>query len=205
MNTTSEGVRLSEDSEALASSTAIEHCLRLQPDTGRKPRWYAVRTAPRHEKRVRDHIDGRNIECFLPLYRAVHRWKNGCKTQLELPLFPNYLFVEIDLVDRVRVLEVPGVLSLVGTGPSFWPLPEGEIEALRAGLHLRNPEPHVYLTAGQKVRIKAGALAGLTGFVLRTNERLRVVLAVEMLMQGVAVEVGVDDIEVLSEPPSLSR
>jgi transcription antitermination factor NusG len=183
----------------------MEHRWGMPQNFGRKPRWYAVRTAPRHEKRVRDHIDGRNIECFLPLYQTVHRWKNGCKTRLELPLFPNYLFVEIDLADRVRVLEIPGVLSLVGTGPSLWPLPEGEVEALRAGLHLRNPEPHAYLTAGQKVRIKVGALAGLTGFVLRTNDRLRVVLAVEMLMQGVAVEVHLDDIEAFSEPSSLSR
>jgi transcription antitermination factor NusG len=98
---------------------------------------------------------------------------------------------------------VPGVLCMVGPGPHFWPLPDGEIETLRSGLHLRNPQPHSYLTIGQRVKIKAGPLAALTGVLLRQNDRLRVVLSVEMLMQGVSVEVPIHDIEVLhSTPPS---
>jgi transcription antitermination factor NusG len=125
--------------------------------------------------------------------------------QVELPLFPSYLFVEINLVDRVQILKVPGVLCLVGTGPDLWPLPEGEIEALRAGLHLRNPQPHPCLTVGQRVRIKAGPLTGLTGILLRQKDGLRVVLSIEMLMQSVAVEVQIDDIEPLIGATQLSR
>lgn len=179
-------------------SIAIDNRDTLHMDTSRlTSKWYAVRTVARHEKRVRDHFESRNLECFLPLYEAVHRWKNGCKARVELPLFPSYLFVEINLLDRVRILDVPGVLSLVGAGPYPRPLPEGEVEGLRAGLHLRNPQPHAYLTAGQKVRITSGPLATLTGVLLRQKDRLRVVLSVQTLMQGVSVEVAVDDIETL--------
>lgn len=79
-----------------------------------RPHWYAIYTSPRHEKRVHEHLSYRNVESFLPLYRTIHRWKNGCKPLVELPLFPGYLFVKIGQPQRVRVLEVPGVLSFVG-------------------------------------------------------------------------------------------
>jgi transcription antitermination factor NusG len=190
---------LSEDGEALSDSMVVGRCGPLQTNApSRRPRWYAARTSPNHEKRVREHLVSRNLECFLPVYETVRRWKNGCNMRIEMPLFPGYLFVEIDLVNRIRVLEVPGVLCLVGTGPFPWPLPEGEIEALRAGLHLYRPQPHARLTVGQRVRIKTGPLADLTGILLRQKDGLRVVLSIDMLMQGAAVEVQIDDIELLS-------
>lgn len=145
MNLTSKGVCLSENSEALPASGVPEHegTLRRKP-AGKSTNWYAVRTSAWHEKSVRDHIQSRDLECFLPLYHTDRRSKNGCKKRIELPLFPGYLFVAFDPAYRTRILEVPGVLSLVGVGPCLWPPPEVEIEALRAGLHLRNPEPHTY-------------------------------------------------------------
>jgi transcription antitermination factor NusG len=190
-------VFLTEDGEALADLVPMEPFAGSLSNnlSAERARWYAVRTSPRHEKRVRDHLNLRDLVCFLPLHQAVHRWKNGCKMQLDLPLFPSYLFVEIELSDRVRILEIPGVVSLLGTGPNYWPLPEGEVEALRDGLHLRKPEPHAYLTTGKRVRIKAGPLSGLTGIFLRRREEIRVVLSVEMLMQVVAVEVSIGEIE----------
>src|SRR5262249_44927169 len=125
-------------------------------------------------------------------------WKNGCNARVELPLFPNYLFVQIKLNDRVRILEIPGVHSMVGTGRCLWPLPEDEIATLRAGLHLCKPEPYAWLTTGQKVRIKAGPLAGLGGILLRRRNEIRVVLSVEMLMQAVAVECALYEIEAMN-------
>lgn len=106
---------------------------------------FAVYTNSHHEKRVASHLAERQIESFLPLYATRHRWKNRCKMNLELPLFPNYVLVQIDPRERVRVLEVPGVLSLVGFGRTLAPLPDFEIEALRSGLGQRKIEPHPYL------------------------------------------------------------
>ncbi|MGB7436094.1 MAG: transcription termination/antitermination NusG family protein [Candidatus Acidiferrum sp.] len=156
--------------------------------------WYAIHSYPRHEKRVHDRLKYAGIECYLPLYESMHRWRNGRTMPVELPLFPCYLFATFDFRDRVGVLSLPGVISLVGAGANPWPLPTGEIETLREGLHLRNARPHSYLAAGQKVRIKSSPLAGLAGILVRWNSDLRVVLSVDMLMQSVSVEVGADDI-----------
>jgi len=80
--------------------------------------WFAAYTSSHHEKRVAWHFGERHIESFLPLYCARHRWRNRCQMKFELPLFPNYVFVRMDPRERVRVLEVPGVLSLVGLDES---------------------------------------------------------------------------------------
>jgi len=161
--------------------------------------WYALKTCPRHEKRVRDHLESRNIETFLPLYEKVHRWRNGCNARIDFPLFATYLFVCIDNSQRRRVLEVPGVLSFVGASYKPWPLSDFQIRTLRSDLHLRRHEPHTYLEVGQKVRIVSGPLTHFTGILLRRNGGLRVVLSVDQIMQGIAVEVGADEIETVPE------
>jgi len=169
------------------------------------PHWYAICSTPRHEKRIHEYLAFRNIECFLPLYRSVHRWKNGCKHVIELPLFPGYLFVNIGLREKVRVLEIPGVLSFVGTKAEPARLSDFEIETLRSGLHLKKCAPYSDLVVGEKVRIKAGSLTGLTGVLVRTCNGLRVVITLEMINQSVAVELDAADVEPLTPHRSVAR
>ena len=157
--------------------------------------WFAAYTLPRHEKAVGRQLDARHIESFLPLYRVSRRWKNGCKVTVEQPLFPSYIFVSIHRRESVSVLQVPGVLTIVSAGRELASLPASEVESLRSGLPLRQFEPHPYLTAGEKVRIVSGALAGMTGVLVRKKNNLRVVLTLDLIRQSVAVEVGIDEIE----------
>jgi len=159
-------------------------------------KWYAVYTSPRHEKRVTEHFELRAIQCFLPLYRIVRRWKNGCRVSLALPLFSNYVFVHVSRPERIRVLQVPGVLSIVGTGREPIPIGASEIELLREGIdHLRNAEPHPYLMVGERARIRAGPLAGIEGIVVRRKNELRIVLTVEAIMKSFSIEVDADGVE----------
>ncbi|MGD0546722.1 MAG: UpxY family transcription antiterminator [Terracidiphilus sp.] len=167
------------------------------------PKWFAVYTTPRHEKRVGQYLSQREIEHYLPLYQVRHKWSDGSTVTLDLPLFPGYLFVRIERSERVRVLEVPGVLTLVGgTGRQPAALPEAEIEALRAGLNLRHAEPHPLLTVGQRARIRSGPLAGMEGVVVRKKNSLRVVLTMDLILQSVAVEVDGSELETLDSAAS---
>ncbi len=96
--------------------------------------WYAVYVRPSHEAQVAKRFSIREIESYLPQYQVEHRWKNRCTKKLNLPLFPGYLFAHVSPTERVRVLEVPSVLFLVGTAKCPTALPDYEIDALRAGL-----------------------------------------------------------------------
>ena len=160
-----------------------------------EPKWYAVYTCARHEKRVAAQMELRQLHPFLPVYRALHRWKDRQK-QVELALFPSYVFIRLALRDRLRVLEIPGVVSFVTAQGKPAPLPEHEIEPfLRGATANLKIEPHPYLQAGRRVRLRSGPLAGLEGTLLRRKEGLRLVVSVEMLMRAVAVEVDEADVE----------
>jgi transcription antitermination factor NusG len=168
----------------------------IPPERPLGPQWFAAYTSPRHEKRVDQYLSLRQIEHYLPLYHPRRRWADGSTVTLDLPLFPGYIFVRIDRGERVRVLEVPGIVTFVGgTGRQPASLPEMEIEALRTGLRLRRAEPHPLLTVGQRARIRSGALAGMEGVVLRQKGSFRVVLTVNLILQSVAVEVDRSELE----------
>jgi transcription antitermination factor NusG len=177
---------------------ASSHPSGLLPDALSAPKWFAVYTTPRHEKRVDQHLSMREIEHYLPLYRTQRKWSDGSRVTLDLPLFPGYIFVRIDRRQRVRVLEVPGVVAVVvGTGGEPAALPETDIEALRTGLTLRHVEPHPLLNVGQRARIRSGAFAGMEGIVVRKKNSFRVVLTLDTIMQSFAVEVDGKELEPL--------
>ena len=157
--------------------------------------WFATYTTPRHEKYVSEMLTERGIETFLPLYRTARQWKKSCPVVLELPLFPTYVFVRIDRHARGAVLAMPGVLSIVGSSKEPWPLPDLEIDALQRGVQTRKVEPHPYLKVGERVRVKAGMMAGVEGILLRKKNEFRVVLTLDAIMQSVSVEVDADDLE----------
>jgi len=159
------------------------------------PYWYVVYTSANHEKCVAEQFSSRSVEYFLPLYEEVRRWKDR-RMRLQLPLFPGYVFVRLALRDRLLVLQVPGVVNLVGTNGTPTPLPQKEIDALRTGL--RNgvrAEPHPYLAAGRRVRVKSGPFAGLRGVVLRRKAGYRFVICVELIQRCVAVDIEGTDFE----------
>jgi transcription antitermination factor NusG len=158
--------------------------------------WYALYTCPRHEKRVAEQIKRRSFSCFLPLYRSVRRWKDRRK-ELELALFPGYVFVHMVPESRLRVLQVPGVVRLVSFNGRPAALPEQEIEVLRSRLSsTARIEPHPYLRKGCRVHVRSGPMQGLQGIVVRRKDSCRVVFSIDLIMRSVAVEVDESDLEV---------
>jgi len=178
-------------------NTATESHMPAASALSDKPLWLAAYTTPRHEKRIAEYFKMREIEHFLPLYSSRRRWKDGSKVTIELPLFPGYIFVRVCRTERVRVLESPGVLRLVGSGREVAALSEQEIETLRSGLSQVKAEPHAYLVAGDRVRIKNGPLSGMEGVLVRKKE-LHVVLTLNQIAQSIAVHVDALDLELLS-------
>src|ERR1700674_3652889 len=95
-----------------ASATAAINLSAALSAGPNRANWYALYTAPRHEKRVADQIKKRDITYFLPLSRSCRLWKDRRK-ELALVLFPGYVFVRIELQERFQILQLPGAVRLV--------------------------------------------------------------------------------------------
>jgi transcription antitermination factor NusG len=156
--------------------------------------WYAAYTHARHEKKVAEQLGERGIDHFLPVYRSVRRWKDRRK-ELDLVLFPGYVFVRLPLSDRLRVLQLEGVVRFVSFNGQPAALPGTDIDALKNGLTqgLR-AEHHPYLTVGRRVKVVQGPLAGAQGILLRAKNNCRVVISIDAIMRSVSVEVDEADV-----------
>ena len=98
--------------------------------------WYAVQTRANHEKRVRQQLDLRVVETYLPVYESLRHWKDR-RVRLELPLFPGYLFVRLALRDRLQVLRTPSVVRIVEFGGKAVALPDPRNRNPAPGTHAR--------------------------------------------------------------------
>lgn len=160
-----------------------------------EPRWYALYTCARHEKRVAEQIERRQLSCFLPSYRSMRRWKDRRK-ELELALFPGYVFVHMSLSNKLKVLQVPGVVQLVSFHGQPAALPAEEIEALRNRISgSAKIAPHPYLQAGRKVRVHSGPFQGLEGIIVRRKDRCRLVFSIDLIQRSLAIELDEADLE----------
>jgi transcription antitermination factor NusG len=164
-------------------------------DATLEPRWYAVRTRARHEKRVHAQLADRpGIDVFLPLRERRSRWKDRVK-RIQEPLFPGYCFARFRRLDRLRVLQTVGVVGLVGASGEPEPIPDSEIEAIRTLVGSRLAyEPFPFLAEGMMVEVIRGPLMGVRGCLLRKDRECRVVLSVTLIRQSVSVEVDVADV-----------
>lgn len=156
--------------------------------------WYAVYTSANHERRVAEQLALRGIEHFLPTYESVRKWKDR-RVTLQRPLFPGYVFVQMELAKRLGVLQVPGVARLVGFDGQPAVVPEEDLlrvrEFLRRGYRA---EPHRMLKIGKRVRVTAGPLAGMEGIVARRKNGKRLVISFAAIEQAMAVEVAGEDL-----------
>jgi transcription antitermination factor NusG len=155
--------------------------------------WYAIRVRSKFESAVSASLQGKGYDTFLPVYRLQRRWSDRVK-ELDLPLFPGYLFCRFNPHERLLpILTTPGVLDIVGYGKTPVPVDDQEIGAvksiLRSGL---GAEPWPFLRVGSEVYIEAGPLAGVEGIITNTDKVYRLIVSVNLLQRSVAVEIDRD-------------
>ncbi len=158
------------------------------------PRWYAVRTRSRHEKLVRDRLAAQGIEHLLPTVYRLSQWKDR-KKEVNVPLFSGYCFARFRWPDRLAVQTVSGVVGIVGGGQRPEPVPDEEINALKALMasELRY-DAHPYLREGMVVEVRRGPLEGLRGILLRKAKRHRLVISIHLIQQAAAVEIDASEV-----------
>ena len=162
-----------------------------------RPQWYAVQTRSRHEKKVAAELGDRGVRAFLPLLTQIHRWSDRNK-QVEVPLFPGYVFVHTLAAPeaRVSVLRTPGVANFVGNHGKGTPIPDKQIEDIQTILNHKVPvATHPFLSINQRVRIRGGSLDGVEGVLVGMNADLSLVVSVDLIQRAVAIRVSGYEVE----------
>ena len=151
--------------------------------------WFAVAVKPRFDKAVARTLESKGFETLLPLYKTQHRYAARSKVS-ELPLFPGYVFCRFNVLTRLPILTTPGVIQILGTGNTPLALSEEEIVSIRVAIQADIPlQPFPFLQAGQRVRIKEGALRGVVGLVVRIKDCVRLILSITLLQRSVLLEI----------------
>jgi transcription antitermination factor NusG len=157
--------------------------------------WFAIWTRSRHEQVVREQLERRQLETFLPTITRWSRWKDRRK-KIDWPLFPGYCFARFDSADTLPILKCPGVVNIVSFEGKPAAIPEYELQSLRllVASDLQY-DPCPLIREGSMVEVTHGPLRGVIGRLVRKDTpRARLVLSVDLIGQAVSVEVDVADV-----------
>lgn len=163
----------------------------LVANSGQDEYWYALQTRARHERIVKQRLERRGVQTFFPTVTEVHRWSDR-KKKVEVPIFSCYVFVRLTptKLDRLRVLCVEGVFSVIGNRGEGLPIPDEQIEAVRALAESQlSCSSHPFLKIGQRVRIRSGSLDGVEGILISRNGDSTLVITVDAIQRSLAVRV----------------
>lgn len=153
------------------------------------PRWYAIYTRSRYEKKVSMELEERGLEHFLPLVPQLRYWKDRKKI-VNMPIFPGYVFVNIKLSERVRVLQANGVVRFIEFNGSPSPIPDAQIEDVRQLLKYPDRvETTSYFNCGDPVKITAGPFSGIRGKIIHSRGKQRLLVGIEIIQQAVSIEI----------------
>lgn len=156
--------------------------------------WFAVWTRSRHEQVVREQLQQKRLEVFLPTVTRWSRWKDR-KKKIDWPLFPGYCFVRFNPRDRLPILKCTGVVSIISLQGEPAPIPSHEIEGIRRLVESDLAyDPCPLIREGMQVEVTHGPLKGVVGRLTRKNEKARLVLSVDLIGQAVSVEVDAADV-----------
>ena len=156
--------------------------------------WFAVWTKSRHEAAVRDQLLNRGVEAFLPTIPKWSRWKDRRK-RVDWPLFQGYCFARVAREDTRVVRTCAGVAGVVSFDGQVAAIPDAEIEGIRALVTSDlQYDPCPLLPEGSLVEVTGGPLQGVVGRLVRKGARARLVLSVDLIGQGVSVEVDAADV-----------
>jgi transcription antitermination factor NusG len=158
--------------------------------------WYAVWTRSRHEQVVREQLDRKRIDTFLPTITRWSRWRDR-KKKIDWPLFPGYCFARFNPSDPLPILKCAGVVNIVSFDGKPAPISDVELGSIRVlvGSELQY-DPCPIVREGQLVEVVHGPLKGVVGRLIKKDAaRARLVLSVDLIGQAVSVDVEAADVK----------
>lgn len=173
----------------LDAETAVypENLLSEMVDEPSAKRWWTVYTKARQEKAFARQLVQLTVAFYLPLVPKDHLIR-GRRVKSHIPLFTGYVFVYGTEDDRRTCLTTNRVSSILPVEDQV----RLSADLRRVAVLIESGAPLTVekrLEAGSAVRIKSGPMQGLDGTVIKRRGETRLLVSVQMLQQGVSVEI----------------
>ncbi len=150
---------------------------------------------PKCEKKMAGHCAAHSIDHYLPLRRETKVYQRR-KVIVDKPVFPGYVFADVPKAQRLTVLKSSNLVRIIDVLAQERFV--REIEQVRQALQVdATLGATAAIQSGKPVRITAGPFQGLEGVVVTARGVTRVVLNINMIGQGVRVDVDADMLELI--------
>ena len=152
--------------------------------------WYLVQSKPGQARRAAEQLQNQGYRCFLPLV-TVEKLRRQQRVQVEEPLFPGYLFIQLTADDNwAPIRSTRGVSRVVAFNGQPLPVADSLVESLRQRVGEQVPRP--LLAPGDAVHIAEGPLAGLAAIFQCFDGEQRAIILLNLLQreQVLTVPVG---------------
>lgn len=152
-------------------------------------KWYVFYTYPKFEKKLHECLIKENYDVLLPMHWIVRQWSDR-KKKLNVPMFPNYIFVNVEYNRIFDILKNPKVISTVKFNNKSAFLRQKEIEYLK---NIAEANYSVKVSQGLKVgdpiMIAGGPLCGLEGVLVEERGNHRFAVQIKSLLQSILIDV----------------
>lgn len=150
--------------------------------------WYVLRVKTNREKSIASLLRQKGYIDFLPLYTESRCWSDRLK-EMQLPLFPGYVFCRFDAQLRLPILTTPGVIHALGASGVPEPVNESEIAAIQLAVSSgRLMQPWPFLKIGQRVVVQHGPLRHVEGILSEIKGDRKLIISISLLQRSVAVQ-----------------
>lgn len=157
--------------------------------------WHVCHTRPRAEKKFAALMAAEHFEHYLPLISSERRY--GVRVRkFSKPLFPGYVFARVEPARRSRIFQqdlLARVITVEDEAKFLRQLADVRL-IVASGLEL---SLHPLIRRGTRVRVVSGPLRGLEGVVDDPANPKGIVLAVDVLQQGLLVKMSLADLQPL--------
>lgn len=159
--------------------------------------WHVIYTRPRAERQIARSIEKIGIEFFLPFYKVERKWSDR-KKKIEVPLFPNYIFVRVDNnLTKSKILSVKHVVKFISIDGRPLVVREQDITSIKKILNDDlDVAPENYFHEGMKVRIKGGQFNGFEGVIVKKFNDTRLIISISTLMKAYSFNISSSYVEV---------
>lgn len=157
--------------------------------------WYLLHCKAKQESRAALHLQNQGYHSYLPQWQKEKLVK-GIKTTVTEPLFPNYLFVELDAASANfnAIRSTRGVNGFVRFGGVPATVPDQLMASIQQQAAQQKKQQPLFELNSQ-VELTAGPFAGLTAIYKASKGSDRALILLSLLGQEQELEVTLQELK----------